>query len=104
LGRTRFLREIEIAARLRHPCIVPLYDSGETAAATGTPDEVAPGSSTLFYVMPYEAGHSLRERLDADGPLPVPDVVAILRDICDALAHAHRHGIVHRDIKPENVP
>jgi Tol biopolymer transport system component len=90
LGRGRFLREIEIAARLRHPHIVPLYDSGES-------------NGVLYYVMPYEAGHSLRERVARDGPLPLEDVVHILRDVCDALAHAHQHGIVHRDIKPDNV-
>jgi hypothetical protein len=90
LGRARFLREIEIAAQLRHPHIVPLYDSGES-------------DGVLYYVMPYEAGHSLRERLVRDGPLPVDDVVFILRDVSDALAYAHQHGIVHRDIKPDNV-
>lgn len=97
MGRVRFLHEIEIAARLRHPHIVPLYDSGEVAIGDG------PGASLLYYVMPYEAGHSLRERLECDGPLPVDDVVVILRDVCDALAHAHQHGIVHRDVKPDNV-
>ncbi|MEP6733465.1 MAG: protein kinase [bacterium] len=90
LGRARFLREIEIAARLRHPNIVPVYDSGEC-------------EGVLYYVMPYEPGHSLRRRLERDGALPVDDVVAILRDVCDALAYAHHQGIVHRDIKPDNV-
>jgi len=90
LGGGRFLREVEIAAGLRHPNIVPVYDSGE-------------GDGILYYVMPYEAGHSLRERLERDGPLPLEDALLILRDVCDALAHAHRHGIVHRDIKPDNV-
>jgi len=90
LGSARFLREIEIAARLRHPHIVPLFDSGE-----------ADGS--LYYVMPYEPGASLRQRLTLHGPLPVEETVLILRDVCDALAHAHQHGIVHRDIKPDNV-
>ncbi len=90
LGRARFLREIEIAARLRHPNIVPLYDSGE-----------APG--LLYYVMPYEAGQSVRARLMNGGPLPVEDAVAIVSDVCEALAHAHQHGIVHRDIKPDNI-
>ena len=90
LGAERFLREIGIAARLRHPLIVPLYDSGEAAGR-------------LYYVMPHEAGLSLRERLAAGGPPPVGEVVRILRDVCDALAYAHQHGIVHRDIKPGNV-
>ncbi len=103
LGRARFLREIEIAARLRHPYIVPVYDSGEMPTESADADGIASGNSTLFYVMPYETGHSLRERLAADGSVSVADAVVILHDICDALAHAHRHGIVHRDIKPENV-
>ena len=89
-GRERFLREIAIVARLRHPHIVPLFDSGEA-------------DGTLFYVMPYEEGHSLRERLARAGPLPVGEAVLVLREVCDALAHAHAHGIVHRDIKPDNV-
>jgi serine/threonine-protein kinase len=97
IGRERFLREIATAARLRHPQIVPLYDSGEVAA------EDASGTTLLYYVMPYEAGRSLRERLDQDGPLPVDDTLVILRDVCEALSHAHQHGIVHRDIKPDNL-
>jgi Tol biopolymer transport system component len=90
LGADRFLREIKIVARLHHPHIVPLYDSGEANGA-------------LYYVMPYETGLSLRQRLARDGPLPAEDVIVILRDVCDALAHAHDQGIVHRDIKPDNV-
>ena len=90
LGGGRFLREIRIAAHLRHPHIVPLYDSGDA-------------DGLLYYVMPYESGHSLRGRLRKDGPLPIDDAVAILRDVCDALAHAHENGVVHRDIKPDNV-
>jgi eukaryotic-like serine/threonine-protein kinase len=90
LGAARFLREIEIVAALRHPHIVPLYDSGETGGI-------------LYYVMPYEDGRSLRERLARDGRLGIDDAVLILRDVCDALAYAHRQGIVHRDIKPDNV-
>ncbi len=90
LGADRFLREIRIVAQLHHPHIVPLYDSGE-----------ADGS--LYYVMPYEEGSSLRQRLAHDGPLPMDDAVLLLRDVCDGLAYAHRHGIVHRDIKPDNV-
>jgi Tol biopolymer transport system component len=90
LGVDRFLREIEIVARLRHPHIVPLYDSGEADGA-------------LYYVMPYERGLSLRERLARSGPLSIVEATIILRDVCDALAHAHAHGVVHRDIKPGNV-
>src|SRR3954464_367123 len=90
LGPERFLREIEIAAQLHPPHIVPLYASG---AADGS----------LYYVMPYEAGLSLRQRLARDGPLPLEDAVLVLRDVCDALAHAHERGIIHRDIKPDNV-
>ncbi|MEO7104438.1 MAG: protein kinase, partial [Gemmatimonadaceae bacterium] len=103
LGRERFLREIEIAAQLRHPNVVPLYDSGEIRADPADGEGATVGSSILYYVMPYEAGHSLRERLERDGPLPIEDAVLIVRDICEALAHAHQHGIVHLDIKPENV-
>jgi serine/threonine protein kinase len=90
LGADRFLGEIQIVAQLQHPHIVPLYDSGE-----------ADGS--LYYVMPYEGGLSLRDRLVRDGPLPSHDVVLILRDVCDALVYAHERGIVHLDIKPDNV-
>jgi len=90
LGGDRFLREIEIVANLRHPHIVPLFDSGDAA---GSP----------YYVMPFEPGLSLRQRLARDGPLPIDDAVTILRDVSDALAHAHERGIVHRDIKPDNV-
>jgi RNA polymerase sigma factor (TIGR02999 family) len=90
LGRERFLREIEIVARLHHPHIVPLYDSGESGGV-------------LYYVMPYEPGHSLRDRLTRERQMPIADAVAILRDVCDALAYAHEQGIVHRDIKPDNV-
>ena len=90
LGHDRFLREIEIAARLRHPNIVPLYDSGEAG-------------DSLFFVMPYEDGQSLRERLREHGALPIPEALSVLRDVARALAYAHEHGVVHRDIKPDNV-
>ena len=90
LGHDRFLREIEIAARLRHPNIVPLYDSGEAG-------------DSLFFVMPYEDGQSLRERLRQHGALPIPEALSVLRDVARALAYAHEHGVVHRDIKPDNV-
>jgi len=90
LGSERFLAEIEMVAQMHHPHIVPLYDSGEV-------------DGVLYFVMPYEAGLSLRERLARDERLPVTDVVLLLREICDALAYAHARGIVHRDIKPDNV-
>lgn len=90
LGTERFLKEIEVTAGLQHPHILPLFDSGSAGWI-------------LYYVMPYVDGESLRQRLARDGALPIRDAVRILRDIADALAHAHVHGIVHRDIKPENV-
>ncbi|HQR17771.1 MAG TPA: protein kinase [Gemmatimonadales bacterium] len=90
LGAERFVREVEVAARLHHPHILPLYDSGEA-------------DGFLFYVMPYEEGQSLRERLQKETELPIRDVVRLLHDVADALTHAHQHGLVHRDIKPENV-
>jgi TolB-like protein len=90
LGGGRFLREIEIAAQLRHPHIVPLYDSGES-------------DGIVYYVMPYESGQSLRDRIRREGKFSVDDAVSIIRDLCDALAYAHERGVVHRDIKPDNV-
>ena len=90
LGPERFLREIQIAARLQHPHILPLLDSGQA-------------DGFLYYVMPFVKGESLREKLNRERELPVPEAGRILRDIADALAHAHEAGVVHRDIKPENV-
>ena len=90
LGPERFLREIEIAAQLHHPHILPLHDSGEA-------------DGFLYYVMPFEEGQSLREKLAKEGELPIAEVVRLLRDVVDALVHAHKHGVVHRDIKPDNV-
>ena len=90
LGPARFLQEIEIAAQLQHPNILPLYDSGDAAGF-------------LFYVMPHIDGPSLRDKLAKEGELPVADAVRILRDVVDALTEAHAHGVVHRDIKPENI-
>jgi len=90
LGPERFLGEIEVAAKLHHPHILPLYDSGEV-------------DGFLYYVMPYEEGQSLREKLEKEGELPVAEAVRLLRDVVDALAHAHKHGVVHRDIKPDNI-
>src|SRR5256886_270465 len=90
LGSERFLQEIEIAAGLTHPHILPLYDSGE---ATGL----------LYYVMPYVEGETLRNRLDGAGQLPLAEAVQITREVADALSYAHSHDVVHRDIKPENI-
>jgi TolB-like protein len=90
LGRERFLREIKLAARLQHPNILPVYDSG---AAGGT----------LFYVMPFVEGESLRDRLEREPQLPLDDALQITREVADALSYAHSHDVVHRDIKPENI-
>lgn len=90
IAAERFLREIEIAARLQHPHIVPLLDSGEL-------------SGNLYLVMPYIEGESLRVRLVREGRVPVHDAIRILGDVADALAYAHAKGIVHRDIKPDNI-
>ena len=90
IGPERFLREIEIAARLIHPHILPLHDSGEA-------------DGLLYYVMPYVAGDTLRTRLGRDRQLPIPEAITLLQQILDALGYAHAEGVVHRDIKPENV-
>jgi len=90
LGAERFLREIATSANLRHPHILPLYDSGEA-------------DGLLFYVMPYAEGESLRERLDREKQLPLDDAVQIAREVADALSYAHGRGVIHRDIKPENI-
>src|ERR1041385_8100286 len=89
LGPERFLREIKLAARLNHPHILPLYDSGE---ATGF----------LYYVMPYVEGESLRERLTREKQLQLEDALRIAGEVATALSYAHSRGVVHRDIKPEN--
>jgi eukaryotic-like serine/threonine-protein kinase len=90
LGNERFLREIEIAARLSHPHILPLHDSGEAGGH-------------LYYAMPYVEGESLRQRLEREGQLPIAEVIAIVGAIASALTYAHQQGIIHRDIKPENI-
>ena len=90
LGAERFLREIKLTARLNHPHILPLLDSGEAAGF-------------LYYVMPYVEGESLRDRLAREHELPVEEALTIAREVADALEYAHRQGVVHRDIKPENI-
>jgi TolB-like protein/Flp pilus assembly protein TadD len=90
LGSERFLREIEIASRLRHPHILPVYDSGDVDGA-------------LFFVMPLVEGESLRARLDREKQLPLDHALRITHEVGDALSYAHAHGVVHRDIKPENI-
>jgi tetratricopeptide (TPR) repeat protein len=90
LGRERFLREIQLAARLNHPNILPLYDSGEAGGC-------------MYFVMPVMAGQTLRDRLSSGSPLPVDEAVRIAMEVADALDYAHRRDIVHRDIKPENI-
>jgi serine/threonine-protein kinase len=90
LGPQRFLREIEIAARLTHPHILPLHDSGEAGGL-------------LYYVMPFVEGESLRDRLGREGRLRPDEARRIAREVADALAYAHSQGVVHRDIKPANI-
>jgi serine/threonine protein kinase/Flp pilus assembly protein TadD len=90
LGPDRFLREIKLAARLNHPHIIPLFDSGEAAGY-------------LYYVMPVVEGETLRDRILREGRIPLDESLQIVRGIASALDYAHRQNIVHRDIKPENV-
>jgi tetratricopeptide (TPR) repeat protein/tRNA A-37 threonylcarbamoyl transferase component Bud32 len=90
IGAERFLAEIQVTANLRHPHIVPLFESGEA-------------DGWIYYVMPLVEGETLRARLAREGALPVGEVVKLLRDISDAVAHAHEHGVVHLDLKPDNI-
>jgi serine/threonine-protein kinase len=90
IGAARFLREIQIAAQLTHPRVVPLYDSGRV-------------DGLLYYVMPFIDGESLRSRLNGDGPLPLEEALDITLAVAAALSKAHEHNIIHRDIKPENI-
>jgi serine/threonine protein kinase len=89
-GAERFRREIKLLARLQHPHILPLYDSGTTG-------------ETSYFVSPYVAGETLRERLRREGPLPVDEAVRLAIEVADALDFAHTHEVIHRDIKPENI-
>ncbi len=90
LGAERFHREIRFAARLQHPNILSVHDSGDA-------------DGFFWFTMPYVEGESLRDRLRREGTLPVADAVRLVREIAEALGYAHRRGIIHRDIKPENV-
>src|SRR3954467_637284 len=90
LGGERFLAEIKTTARLQHPHILPLLDSGNA-------------DGVLFYVMPFVAGETLRARLEREHRLPIDDAMRIAREVGDALEYAHRIGVIHRDIKPENI-
>jgi serine/threonine protein kinase len=90
VNAARFRREIRLAARLQHPNIVPMLSAGES-------------DLLLHYAMPYISGESLRQRLDRDGTLPIPEVIALLAEVADALSAAHEVGYVHRDIKPDNI-
>jgi eukaryotic-like serine/threonine-protein kinase len=96
LGPERFVREIRVAARLQHPHILPVFDSG-TAQRPGSAAE------TLWFTMPYVAGESLRQRLAREPQLPLHDAVRIALEVADALGYAHGQGLVHRDVKPENI-
>ena len=98
----RFLREIRTAARLEHPHILPVLDSG-TAGQQGDTPGAGDGTEILWYTMPYVAGESLRDRLRHEGRLAIEEAVRLGREVADALEYAHGHGIVHRDIKPENI-
>jgi eukaryotic-like serine/threonine-protein kinase len=90
LGPERFQREVRTTARLQHPHILPVLDSGEAAAQ-------------VWYTMPYVEGESLRDRLRREGQLPLDDALQVVREVADALGYAHSQGVVHRDIKPENI-
>jgi eukaryotic-like serine/threonine-protein kinase len=90
IGAERFLAEIRTTANLQHPHILPLFDSGQV-------------DGTVFYVMPYVDGESLRDRITREKQLPIDDALRIAGEVGDALQYAHGHGVIHRDIKPENI-
>jgi eukaryotic-like serine/threonine-protein kinase len=90
IGTERFLREIEIAATLSHPHVLPLYESGNAG-------------DLLYYIMPYVEGESLYARLERERRLPPEEALQITRDVAHALGYAHSRGILHRDVKPENI-
>ncbi|HEU4525142.1 MAG TPA: serine/threonine-protein kinase, partial [Gemmatimonadales bacterium] len=95
MGPERFQREIRLAARLQHPHILTVHDSGEITTPGRTP--------VLWFTMPYVEGESLRDRLRRERQLPVDDALRIIREAAQALQYAHDHGVIHRDIKPENL-
>src|SRR5215212_9847703 len=90
LGPERFLQEIRTAARLQHPHILPVFDSGNAGGL-------------LWYSMPFVEGESLRQRLTRERQLPIDDALRIADQVLSALGYAHSHGVIHRDIKPENI-
>lgn len=90
LGPERFLREVDLAAKLTHPHILPLHSAGEA-------------DGLFYYVMPFVEGESLRDRLNGEQQLPIDDALQIAREVADALSYAHNHQVIHRDIKPENI-
>jgi serine/threonine-protein kinase len=90
VGAERFLREIRVAARLQHPHILPVFDSGEA-------------NGRLWYAMPFVEGETLRHRLARDGVLPLDEALRLAREVADALDYAHRRGVIHRDVKPANI-
>ncbi len=97
IGADRFLAEIRTTAKLQHPHLLPLFDSGRVDGASTDDVEL------LFYVMPFVDGESLRQRLAREKQIPVFEAIRIAMEVADALDYAHRHGILHRDIKPENI-
>ncbi len=98
LGPERFLQEIETTANLRHPHILPLFDSGQTVGRSDGQE-----GSYLFYVMPFIEGESLRDRLNREKQLPIDEALRLAGEVADALGYAHERGVIHRDIKPENI-
>jgi serine/threonine-protein kinase len=90
VGAERFLREVQIGAKLNHPHILPMYRSGQA-------------EGLLFYTMPYVEGDSLRQKLEREGQLPIDEALDIARQVASALHYAHKQGVVHRDIKPSNI-
>ena len=90
LGADRFKQEIRLAARLQHPHIVAVFDSGEV-------------DDQLWFTMPFVEGESLQQRLDRERQLPVPEALRVAREVAGALDFAHRHDVIHRDIKPGNI-
>src|SRR6266542_2430641 len=96
LGPERFLQEIKLAARLQHPHILGVLDSGETGTGEA-------GGGRLWFTMPYVDGESLRDRLRRERQLPLEDALRITSEAALALDFAHRHGVIHRDVKPENI-